>query len=576
MKRLILVLLAVLLLAGCSKKSAKKEAVNATEATSQPVPTGVYEADSEIEKQSGGALRVYNTTGVDVYAVKGGVAVLHDSGELTLLDTEMGKTLNTATGIAHVLAVGDTSVFYYDGSIRECALDGSANRAWVLPDGRVGDFAIGTKTREIYYCVQGQIRALHLDTGIDRMIKEHSMQHQNLTGAWFGGEVIGWETENGTSFLSAIDGRELSGADGLESMYTHEDLLMAYRVDGVTKQLVVGERTGDRKLLFVQEQELIPALALGGVVAVDDTEELRLSFYQIADGKKTAAVTVHGQAHCLAVAADQFVWILTSTALYRWDVSATPVSEETVYTGPVPTAEAPDEAAISQCQQRVDQMEKDYGVKIEIWQDAVAQTDNIPMDVEYQPQAINEMLDALEPHLMVFPDKFLRSTVKNGWVRICLVRHVDTPQGYTRFWAGKDCYIVIGYDADMAQAFYHGLGGAVDSHILGNSRDFEYWNDLNPDGFQYTYSDLLNPENAEFIPAFFVDEQAMVNPMEDRARIFYYAITQDNGHRFQDPAMQEKLKTLCLGIREAYDLQKSTDTYLWEQYLTDALAYVKE
>jgi hypothetical protein len=37
--------------------------------------------------------------------------------------------------------------------------------------------------------------------------------------------------------------------------------------------------------------------------------------------------------------------------------------------------------------------------------------------------------------------------------------------------------------------------------------------------------------------------------------------------------MQAKLKLLCLGIREAYGLEKSAETYLWEQYLTESLAY---
>jgi len=36
---------------------------------------------------------------------------------------------------------------------------------------------------------------------------------------------------------------------------------------------------------------------------------------------------------------------------------------------------------------------------------------------------------------------------------------------------------------------------------------------------------------------------------------------------FQSDAMQRKLKALCDGIREAYGLRESPETFLWEQYL---------
>lgn len=575
MKRIGIVLLTVLLLAGCSKAAKDKPAAS-TEAATQPVPTGVYEAGSEAEKQSGGAVRTYNISGIDLYAVNGGVAVHGASGELTLLDTEAGMVKNSATGLAHVLAVGENSVFYYDGSIRECALDGSPNGSWILPEQRMGDFAIGTHTREIYYCVSGQIRALHLDTGIDRMIKEHSLQKQSILAAYFGGEVLLWETEKGTGFISSVDGSEIAPRDGVKTMYTCGDAFMAYREDGIVEQVVVGQRGGDSSLLYVQGQELIPALALGGVVAVDGTDALHLSFYDIASGKKTAAVTIAGQVSCVgAAASDRYVWILTSTALYRWDISLSAVTEETVYTGAVPTAQQPDEAALAQCQQRVDQMEKDYGIKIEIWQDAVKYTGGNTMTVEYQPEAINTMLDALEPYLGLFPNKFLKTTIKNGWVRICLVRQLDNETGYARYWEDGDCYVAIDFDAPMEEAFFHCLGAAVDSHILGNSRDLEYWNDMNPEGFVYSYGAELPEGSDQYIPVYFADAMSMTYPTEDRARIFYYAMTQGNEQIFAEAVMQQKLLTLCQGIREAYDLQRSTETYPWEQYLTDSLAYVK-
>jgi hypothetical protein len=45
---------------------------------------------------------------------------------------------------------------------------------------------------------------------------------------------------------------------------------------------------------------------------------------------------------------------------------------------------------------------------------------------------------------------------------------------------------------------------------------------------------------------------------------------------FASAIMQEKLLRVCTGIREAYGLEKKTDTYVWEQYLKTSLAYTQE
>ena len=64
-------------------------------------------------------------------------------------------------------------------------------------------------------------------------------------------------------------------------------------------------------------------------------------------------------------------------------------------------------------------------------------------------------------------------------------------------------------------------------------------------------------------------------PKEDRARILEYAMTEGNEHYFQSKTMQSKLRQLCIGIREGFGLKKSPDTFLWEQYLQESLAYTK-
>jgi len=44
-----------------------------------------------------------------------------------------------------------------------------------------------------------------------------------------------------------------------------------------------------------------------------------------------------------------------------------------------------------------------------------------------------------------------------------------------------------------------------------------------------------------------------------------------NESYFESEAMQKKLRQLCLGIREAFDLKKSVEVFRWEQYLNKPL-----
>ena len=55
--------------------------------------------------------------------------------------------------------------------------------------------------------------------------------------------------------------------------------------------------------------------------------------------------------------------------------------------------------------------------------------------------------------------------------------------------------------------------------------------------------------------------------IEDRARILEYACLPGNEGYFTSPTMQEKLRRICGGIRQAFALIE--ESYLWEQYLVN-------
>ena len=62
---------------------------------------------------------------------------------------------------------------------------------------------------------------------------------------------------------------------------------------------------------------------------------------------------------------------------------------------------------------------------------------------------------------------------------------------------------------------------------------------------------------------------------EDRSRIFWQAMLPDNAQMFKSEIMQKKLLLLCQGIRDAWRLQWKEETYPWEQYLSESIAYKK-
>jgi hypothetical protein len=64
-----------------------------------------------------------------------------------------------------------------------------------------------------------------------------------------------------------------------------------------------------------------------------------------------------------------------------------------------------------------------------------------------------------------------------------------------------------------------------------------------------------------------LDEWDAADPVSDRAMIFQYAMTPDQGDYFADDYAQLKLKQLCKAIRYAFDLREYEGVLLWEQYL---------
>lgn len=609
MKRLLLILLAVLLLAGCSRGQPSQQLettgpTSATESTpTQATEPGLYIPESAVEQQTGGAVRAYELPTGEWFGLSGIGADLLLVGKNAMMLLSGDESWTAAKTVTDTLSANSetdthtTGVAYYvDDSRKVIVLDSRLQQTaqLELPETVIGTPVISLIRNEVYYFTGAEIRAMNITTGISRLLRQQSNVEALLPDDYFDGNVLSCRIKDSdgtlrTEYFSSETGQTFSQEQNILEMRTVKDRYFIHRMDSQVHQMIFGTRGGEPQSFLASlptEGGLVPGLEMNGMISYGETEDgLAVSFYNLATGKCTAQTVIGGiqspaVIHCDGV----YIWILVAQsqtqALYRWDISKSPVADETVYTGPFYNPGNPDTEGLKECQALADIYAKQYGVKLNVWQNAVKVTGDYTVTPEHQPQVIKTMLEKLQPTLALFPEKFLLKTVEAGWVQVGFVRSIDGGRDWVHFWKDGDCWILVSSHADVVDAFTQGVAYAIDSHVLGNSRDFDFdrWNPLNPAGFAYANSYDVKPkkEYLEGNTRAFADEMAMSYIHEDRCRIFYNAMLSDNADMFKAPTMQAKLRRLCMGIREAYGLQKSEKTYAWEQYLETSLAYVKK
>ncbi len=582
-KRFVLLLALLLCLAGCSA-----EPVPETTVTEETMPQGYYVPESALEKQTKGAVRVYELP-------KSGYTGLSSMGDqLLLIASDKQTELTVLTGAdcvptaTETLSVAGQPLYsgygYFDSGTKQVVfLDAQLHETQrvQLPENMQGDPMIAPDAETVFYCVGGEIYGMQVAQKISFLIKSHSYLEQTLIGCYLEGDVIACQTEPGKIlYVSTQTGQTLYEKNDITALYTYEDSYVVLRKDASVQQVIFGTQTGAPQQLNTEDTAFVGALQLGGILGwqVAENEDLTLQFYNVTTGKKTAAVTIPKIAEPLTVYPDRWgncVWVLCQDGktLLRWDIKASPVVEETIYGGALVTAENPDTVALDACRQRAKQFEKSYGIILQIWEDGVKAAGDYTLEAEYQPEVFQKQMDILEQTFQEFPKNFLKKCAK-GKIRVCLVRSVDAEQKAVHYWHNKKAYIVLTDTQDLRGAFMRCLAYFVDSHVLGNSANYDYWYKQNPEDFVYgaqeQKAEYLAPETR-----YFTSRSAMQSSTEDRSELFYHAMQPDNEEMFQSPYMQGKLTALCKAIRDAWSMKRETEVFPWEQYLKEPVAYKK-
>lgn len=593
-KYLTALLFLLLLLSGCVNQEPEQ-----SQGTTQPLvtlPPAYYEENSRLETATNGAVKQFRLpdSGYSAIHCVGNALLLSTDGDSAKLQMLTAETCIPSASAEldqkhPVQSIGLSNGFaYYDAktnTVRYLDLN-LVQRHSVTLSADMTSPVISTDGSQIYYCYGQEIRALDVEKNISRLIKVQTVAKQTLLDVCFNGEILicSVEDESGNEsilYISTKDGQTITMENGIETLYTYNDHYLAYWADGAVSRWVYGQRSGEATWFVPAQDKIFGAPSLGGAVGYDVTDAgLSLCFYELSSGKITSKVLLENVGEPSVLQEDarsNSLWMIVDDPdsdgkiLLCWELNASKTEEETSYTQLLYTAKNPDNTALKAQKERADELAAKHGIQIRIWQDALTVTGEHVVVAEHHASEIERMLDQLEAALQEFPKNFVYKSIRSR-LRICLVRSVDGDSDGVQYWDGRNAYIALCSGTDIRREFLKSFGFVVDSHVLGNSPVYDYWDTLNPEGFIYGKPDelLLSGENRAF-----VDMNSMQSGTIDRSRVFWQAMEPENEELFKSETMQKKLTMLCKAIRDAWNLEKKTDIYPWEQYLETPIASKK-
>ena len=623
MKKIPIVLLCCLLLLGCTPETSETQTLPATTAAAtEPAQAGFYDPDSPLEAATGGAVRCYPLQGVvssDMLVLGDNILLIaagENAAELTLLS---GDDLHPAAQlhISGFLSSDSRSLHYWDNGIsfyeegtgQTLVLDNDLRVVSLIdaPADLIGEPILSSDRTTLYYCTADSIRALELETGISRCLKEMDYPYQVLTGLHINDTVLECIYRNGTldsrtMFLSTETGEILNTLYSEPSFYSHGDRYYANIAESGVFSRIYGTAEGETMTLNLPEDVMcyfLPEDNAAITITSWDGIQLLLNYYDLDSGFRTAALNLTSDTYPWAFCSYgegkicflQYDREYEAQVLCTWDTTRTPVIDDHCYTGLHYTRDDPDEEGLADCRAYAEEIGSRYGIEVLIHKEAAA-VEPFDYDLEYEHLVgvLKRELELLDRNLSRYPEGFL-STLASRFdgITVCIVRSLtgtaeagslNSADGI-QFLHNYRAYVALAAPSNTEYALYHEMCHLIDTVVISESGAYDRWDELNPQGFAYDYDYIANQNRnssayLQDSSRYFIDNYSMSFPKEDRARIMEYAMTAGNEGYFQSPTMQAKLKLLCEGIREAFGLRKSPETFLWEQYLNTSLAYVEE
>lgn len=604
-------LMLALLLCGCAGKSA--EPTVSTGSSPEPeisAPAGLYVPQSAVELNTNGAVRSFRLENGDYFdcAVVGEELILmhtnEETGVFTLYEgtnLEAVRTINLGANVAPTreqMQINAQGIGYIDMQAKAVVFlnhDFVETGRMYLPQEITGGAWLTPDWKQVYFCTEKGIHAMDLQTGISRLLLEQKAFYQEITGGFGNGEVLRYlleitEGQKETVLIDAKTGMALQKGEHFNALITQEQQYFLTKMVRGVRQLRFGNGE-THQVLWPAEVNAKPIMLFANhaMVMVESAEQqTSLSYYDLETGRRDCAVTLLGVTEVWGLQGDGKggVWLFARDAenvqwLYHWDTAKSLVINELmpVYTEPLYSLETPNTEGLAQVAQNAQAVGNKFGIDVLVWQDAASAA---PADqfftAEHMTQIYDYYLPRLEQALSIFPEGMLAQTAEK--LQIALVKEIAgqpawgtlAQADHVQFYNGNTAVVAVTLTENLERELYHGLYLALETRILSKSSAVYEWFRLNPADFKYDNSYIANLSRTDttYITGWnmhFIDLFSMSYAKEDRATIFEYACMPGNGDYFQTTIMQEKLKRICKGIREAYGLKNVETTFLWEQYL---------
>ena len=379
----------------------------------------------------------------------------------------------------------------------------------------------------------------------------------------------------GNVYYPAIEGSfntaTFMNDDWLCGKYTNENITYL-SVDGGPAMMI---KAGDSYLSLLKE----------GYILQGSTDNGRLAIYDM-DGKLvSAAVVSEGES---VYPNSDLIWnealggyfleirsYSESSRLLFWDISKSAEGENLI----LEEIPAPDEAQ-AVLQQRADELSEKYGLTILIGTECDTVFTDFTAELVEDYDRVAAALDTLEEALDNYPEGFLRQ-LRYGSIRGIRIQLVSNlwadgsgryGDGYVAFTEPMwDHYLmVMDIDDTSTQTYYHEFSHIIDSYLEWDSQQREdalfselSWGYLNPDwftGYSYDYAqEHYLHDNSSFI-----DGYSTISPTEDRARVMEYAMAGADWAFVEAPVLRDKLYYYCNCIRDAFNTEGWPETMLWE------------
>lgn len=623
MKRWLFLIAAVLLLCGCSAETEETTPTIPFSTSPTPVhatePIGYYDPGSALEAATEGAVRAYPLNRTDSYAV---VSMAEDllllsGSEMTTLSRLTGDSLYVSAAAnldcyipadSPAFHAGSKGVTYYDELHRQLVyLDTGLKEVsrLSLPETAVGAPALTADRKTLYYCTADSIRAINLESGLDKLLRQTSCVSQAILGLHWNNTVLECRTEDSygnlrTLFISTKTGETIYETADYISLQSRDAVYFAAVQEGAYLEKLTGTDESGPNLLVTPDYDadVEPVLELNAAIQGSRREDsIELNCYDLTTGLRSHTIRLPGTElpwNMLGTPETGCIWFLRydadceSDILCRWNPETSVCEDDSVYLSARPSASNPDQAGIQALKKEAAALGSKYGVEILLWKDATSRISNsYHVEGEYQVPLLKRYLEVLDEALSVYPANFLQEAkIGSGKIYIGLVRSIsaavtsaDEPglsSGF-QFWdKDENVYIMLTVGDSTVSTLYNDLALVIDNQVIISCSNFDDWEDLNPKGFDYSFSyriaSGLDENLFQGADRVFIDAASTTFPREDRAKIMEYAMQEGNEDIFESKVMQKKLRKLCQGIRKAFDLTKSSEVFLWEQYLEKPLA----